>query len=216
MCHAAFCVGVVGRAVNKGVLEVGTVNPRDFSGNQYGSIDDTPYGGGPGMIMKPDPVVDAVESLELRPGAKVIMLTPSGKPFTQSKAQDLSRNEELVMICGRYEGMDARISLCLDVEEVSIGDYILSGGEIAAVAVADAVSRLVPGVLGDYESTEEESFGEEGLEYPQYTRPQEYRGHKVPDVLLSGNHQAIRDWRRCQSQQLTRERRPDLIPDHTA
>jgi tRNA (guanine37-N1)-methyltransferase len=216
MCRAAFCVGVVGRAVNKGVLEVAAVNPRDFSGNQYGSIDDTPYGGGPGMVMKPDPVVAAVESLALQPISKVIMLTPSGKPFTQSKAQELSLSQELVMICGRYEGMDARISLCLDVEEISIGDYILSGGEIAAVAVADAVSRLVPSVLGDYESTEEESFGEEGLEYPQYTRPQDYRGHKVPDVLLSGNHQAIRDWRRCQSQQLTRERRPDLIPDHTA
>lgn len=216
MCRAALSVGVVGRAVSKGVLELGSVNPRDFAANDYGSVDDTPYGGGPGMVMKPDPIVDAVESLELKAGAKVIVLTPSGKPFTQAKAKELSLSQELVMICGRYEGIDARVSLCLQTEELSIGDYVLSGGEIAAVAVADAVSRLVPGVLGDYESTEEESFSTEGLEYPQYTRPQDFRGHTVPDILLSGNHQAIRDWRKAQSQQLTRERRPDLISDCTA
>lgn len=209
-------VGVVGRGLAKGVCSVATVNPRDFAVNKHGSVDDTPYGGGPGMVMRPEPIVDAVESLEISANAKVIMLTPSGKPFDQSKAQELTNFDELVMICGRYEGIDERVKLCLQPEEISIGDYILSGGEIAALTVADAVCRLIPGVLGDFDSTREESFGLEGLEYPQYTRPQNFRGHDVPDVLLSGNHQAIQDWREDQSQQLTRERRPDLLQGQSA
>lgn len=216
MCEAALSVGVVGKAMDKGQLEFSSVNPRDFAVNKYGSVDDTPYGGGPGMVMRPEPIVDAVESLSIAPKAKVIMMSPSGKPFNQKAAREFSELDELVMICGRYEGMDERVKHCLQAEEWSMGDFVLSGGEIAAVAMADAVSRLVPGVLGDFDSTVEESFSDEGLEYPQYTRPQNYRGHEVPEVLLSGHHQAIKDWRQRQSEQLTRQRRPDLLQGRSA
>lgn len=202
--------GVIGRGVDKGLLEVETVNPREFAVNKHGSVDDTPYGGGPGMVMRPEPLVDAVESVQRVGKSRVVMLTPSGTPFTQAKAQEYSELDHVIFICGRYEGMDERVKVCLEPEEISLGDYVLSGGELAALSVADATGRLIPGVLGDFESTQEESFQGQSLEYPQYTRPRVYRGQEVPEVLLSGHHSAIRDWRENQSQRLTQLRRPDL------
>jgi tRNA (guanine37-N1)-methyltransferase len=203
--------GVIGRGVDKGLLSFEAVNPRDFAVNKYGSVDDTPYGGGPGMVMRPEPLVEAVESVTRQGRSRLVMLTPSGAPFTQAKAREYSEMDHVVFICGRYEGMDERVKLCLDPEEISLGDFVLSGGELAALSVADAVGRLIPGVLGDYDSVREESFELQGLEYPQYTKPREFRGHEVPEVLLSGHHKAIQDWRRRQSQGLTAQRRPDLV-----
>lgn len=208
--------GVIGRGVDKGILQVEKVNPRDFAVDKHGSVDDTPYGGGPGMVMRPEPLVEAVESLNRAERSKVIMLTPSGAPFCQAKAKEWTSLEQLIFICGRYEGMDERVKTCLEPEEVSLGDFVLSGGELAALSVADAVGRLVPGVLGDFASTEEESFSMNGLEYPQYTRPRVFRNHEVPEVLLSGHHEAIREWRHRQSQRLTKMRRPDLAQDMVA
>lgn len=202
--------GVIGRGVDKGILSFEVVNPRDFAVNKYGSVDDTPYGGGPGMVMRPEPLVEAVESVKMQGRSRIVMLTPSGVPFNQAKAREFSDLDHVLFICGRYEGMDERVKLCLDPEEISLGDFVLSGGELAALSVADATGRLIPGVLGAQESLREESFESQGLEYPQYTKPREFRGHGVPDVLLGGNHQAIQDWRRCQSQGLTAQRRPDL------
>jgi tRNA (guanine37-N1)-methyltransferase len=202
--------GVIGRGVAKEVLEVESVNLRQFAVDKHGSVDDTPYGGGPGMVMRPEPLVEAVESIQRSGKSRVIMMTPSGTPFTQSKAQELSSLDHLIFICGRYEGMDERVKTCLEPEEISLGDFILSGGELAALSIADATGRLIPGVLGDFDSTKEESFCQQGLEYPQYTRPRVFRDHEVPEVLLSGHHGAIRDWREGQSQRLTQLRRPDL------
>ena len=202
--------GVIGRGVAKEILEVESVNPRQFAVDKHGSVDDTPYGGGPGMVMRPEPLVEAVESIQRSGKSRVIMMTPSGTPFTQSKAKELSSLDHLIFICGRYEGMDERVKACLEPEEISLGDFILSGGELAALSIADATGRLIPGVLGDFASTEEESFCLQGLEYPQYTRPRVFRDHEVPEVLLSGHHSAIRDWREGQSQRLTQLRRPDL------
>lgn len=202
--------GVLGRGIDKGHLSVEAINPRDFAVDKHGSVDDTPYGGGPGMVMRPEPLVDAVESIKKCESSRVVMLTPSGVPFTQEKAREYSSLEQLIFVCGRYEGMDERVKACLQPEEISLGDFVLTGGELAALAVADATGRLIPGVLGDFESTREESFCLQGLEYPQYTRPRVYRGHEVPEVLLSGHHHAIRDWRNDQSKRLTELRRPDL------
>jgi tRNA (guanine37-N1)-methyltransferase len=202
--------GVIGRGVAKEILNVESVNPRQFAVDKHGSVDDTPYGGGPGMVMRPEPLVEAVESIQRSGKSRVIMMTPSGAPFTQTKAQELSSLDHLIFICGRYEGMDERVKTCLEPEEISLGDFILSGGELAALSIADATGRLIPGVLGDFASTEEESFCLQGLEYPQYTRPRVFRDHEVPEVLLSGHHSAIRDWREGQSQRLTQLRRPDL------
>ena len=203
--------GVIGRGVEKEILETATVDLRDFSINKYGSVDDTPYGGGPGMVMQAEPIVNAVESLELKPKHKILLMTPTGKPFNQSLAKEYAQLDELVMICGRYEGVDERIKLCLDVEEVSMGDYVLSGGELAALSIADATGRLIPGVLGDFDSTKEESFQNNRLEYPQYTKPRSFRGHDVPDVLLSGHHEAIEQWREKTSMERTTTCRPDLL-----
>lgn len=203
-------VGVIARGVDKGLISYEVVNPREHAVNKYGSVDDTPYGGGPGMVMRPEPLVEAVESIEKVGRCRVVMMTPSGVPFDQKKAHEYSELDHVIFICGRYEGMDERVKLCLDPEEVSLGDFVLSGGELAALSMADAAGRLIPGVLGDFESTKEESFDMQGLEYPQYTKPHEYRGHEVPEILLSGHHQAIQDWRFAQSQRLTEQRRPDL------
>jgi tRNA (guanine37-N1)-methyltransferase len=202
--------GVIGRGLDKGLLSFDVVNPRDFAVNKHGSVDDTPYGGGPGMVMRPEPLVDAVESISKIGRSRLVMMTPSGVPFDQKKAHEFSTSDHIIFICGRYEGMDERVKVCLEPEEISLGDFVLSGGELAAMSIADATGRLIPGVLGDFESTKEESFDMQGLEYPQYTKPREYRGHEVPEVLLSGHHQAIQDWRKRQSQCLTEQRRPDL------
>ena len=203
--------GVVGRGVEKELIQIATVDLREYSLNNYGSVDDTPYGGGPGMVMKPEPIVNAVESLELKPKHRILLMSPSGKRFDQAMAAEFSEQDELVFICGRYEGIDERVNECLDVQEVSIGDYVLSGGELAALSIADATCRLVPGVLGASDSIVEESFQQGRLEYPQYTKPRNYRGHEVPEVLLSGNHEAIHQWREGASRERTQERRPDLL-----
>jgi tRNA (guanine37-N1)-methyltransferase len=210
LCTQVMSTGVIGKAVDQGLIEVQTSNPRDHAVNRYGSVDDTPYGGGPGMVMRPEPLVAAVEDLQLKEEALLVMMTPTGKPFEQAMAKEWSTKPQVAFICGRYEGMDERVKEVLNPVEVSLGDFVLSGGELAALSMADATGRLIPGVLGDESSTVEESFNL-GLEYPQYTKPRSFRGKEVPEVLLSGHHQAIEDWRREQSRSITEQRRPDLL-----
>ncbi|MCR4420731.1 MAG: tRNA (guanosine(37)-N1)-methyltransferase TrmD [Clostridia bacterium] len=202
---------IVKRAADRGLVNINLVDIREHSRDKHRSVDDYPYGGGPGMVMRPEPIFAAWEALG--PPAdrhRVILLSPQGKLFSQGKAKELADLEQLVLICGHYEGVDERVALYLAQEELSIGDYVLSGGELAAMVVIDAVVRLLPGVLGAAASLQEESFGEGLLEYPQYTRPPEFRGYKVPEILLSGHHEAIRRWRRKEALRRTRERRPDL------
>lgn len=199
------------KAQERGVVHFELHNIRDFTTDKHHVTDDTPYGGGQGMVLKAEPVVAALESLGTgadRP--RRILLTPQGRVFTQADAAALARLPEVALLCGRYEGIDERVRGAID-EELSIGDFILSGGEIAALVVLDAVSRLVPGALGSDESAQDESFSTGLLEYPQYTRPAEFRGMRVPDPLLSGDHGAIARWRRQQSLRRTLERRPDLL-----
>jgi tRNA (guanine37-N1)-methyltransferase len=202
---------ILKKAHDKGLVKFSFIDPRDHTTDRHRITDDSPYGGGQGMVMKPEPLVAAIEQARNQaPHARVILLSPRGQVFTQDIAQRLARQEQdIVLICGRYEGIDERVRAFVD-EEISIGDYTLSGGEPAASVVIDAVARLVPGVLGNENSALEESFTDGLLEYPQYTRPEEFRGLKVPDVLLSGDHERIRQWRRQQSLAVTRERRPDL------
>ncbi|MEP9411127.1 MAG: tRNA (guanosine(37)-N1)-methyltransferase TrmD [Candidatus Brocadia sp.] len=199
-------------ARKKGLVQYNLFNIREYAENRR-CVDDRPYGGGPGMVMKPEPIFNTVEAIEqqtdIRP--KKILLTPQGRLFSQPFARELAKEPYLMLICCHYEGFDERVRLGLDVTELSIGDYILSGGEIPAMVVIDAVVRLVPGVLGGLDSATRESFSGVLLEYPQYTRPAEYRGMKVPDVLRSGNHQKIKEWQRCHAVKMTMERRPDLL-----
>ncbi len=206
MIEAVVGESILGRARAKGLIDVEAVNLRDFTADKHQTTDDAPFGGGPGMVMKPEPVFEAVESLiaQGRLGRpRVLLMTPQGRRFEQSMAEELARESHLIMICGRYEGVDERIREHLVTDEVSIGDFVLTGGELAALVVIDAVARLVPGVLGDESSPESESFSSGLLEYPQYTRPAEFRGYNVPEVLLSGNHEQIRKWRRAQSLERT-------------
>jgi tRNA (guanine37-N1)-methyltransferase len=201
---------ILKKAQQKGLVKFAFIDPRDHTTDRHRVTDDYPYGGGQGMVMKPEPLVAAIEQARSQtPRARVILLTPQGKVFNQAIAQRLAMEPEIVLICGRYEGVDERVKSFVD-EEVSVGDYTLSGGEPAATVVIDAVTRLVPGVLGNENSALDESFSDGLLEYPQYTRPEQFRGLKVPEVLLSGDHEQIRQWRRRQSRALTRERRPDL------
>lgn len=199
-------------AREKALVQYHLFNIREYAENKR-CVDDRPYGGGPGMVMKPEPVFNTVDAIEREAGARCrkILLTPQGACLSQSIARELAKEAHVVLICGHYEGFDERIRLGLNATEISIGDYVLSGGEIPAMVVIDAVVRLIPGVLGDQESTASESFSESSLEYPQYTRPAEYRGMKVPSVLTSGNHQKIKDWKKVQSLERTLERRPDLL-----
>jgi len=192
-------------------------NIRDFSDDKHRCVDDKPYGGGAGMVIKPEPVFNAVETVELLDDAAStkILLTPQGETFNQEIADDLSKEARLMIICGRYEGFDERIRSGIDALEISIGDYVLTGGEIPAMAVIDTVARLVPGVLGGDNSLQDESFVNRMLEYPQYTRPAEFRGMKVPEVLTSGHHSKIEEWRRENSILRTQERRPDLLKEKT-
>ncbi len=206
-------ISIVQRARQKGLLQVVLTNIRDFALDNYRSVDDRPYGGGPGMVMMCQPIVDClqhVEALDPLKGRR-ILLTPQGQPFTQSLAGELAQDERLILIAGRYEGFDERIRIALKPLELSIGDYVLSGGEIPAMVIIDAVTRLLPGALGDETSVEQESFTAGLLEYPQYTRPEVFRGLRVPEVLLSGHHPNIRDWRLQQARQRTAQRRPDLL-----
>ena len=192
-------------------------NIRDYSNDKHRCVDDKPYGGGAGMVMKPEPVFNAVEAVELLDDAAStkILLTPQGETFNQGIADDLSKKTRLMIICGRYEGFDERIRSGIDALEISIGDYVLTGGEIPAMVLIDSISRLVPGVLGGEDSLQDESFVNRILEYPQYTRPAEFRGMKVPEVLKSGHHSKIEEWRAENAVLRTQERRPDLLKDKT-
>jgi tRNA (guanine37-N1)-methyltransferase len=202
---------ILKKAQEKGLIEVKVVNLRDYTTDRHHVTDDSPYGGGQGMVMKPDPLVAAIEDIRGKaPQARVILLAPQGQVLSQHDAARLAQEKTLVLICGRYEGVDERVKSFVD-EEISIGDYTLSGGEPAATVVIDAVARLVPGVLGNENSALDESFSNGLLEYPQYTRPEDFRGMKVPEILLSGDHQRIKRWRRNMSLRLTRTRRPDLL-----
>lgn len=198
------------RAAAAGHVSFRLINLRDFAGDKHSTTDDRPFGGGPGMVMKSEPVFRAVESVRTA-GSRVILMCPQGVPFSQCKAQELSGAEHLIFICGHYEGVDERIRESLVDEEISIGDYVLTNGVLPAAVVADAVVRLRPGVLGGEGAVEQESFSAPLLEYPQYTRPAEFRGMKVPEILLSGDHAAVDAWRRAQAQQRTAARRPDLL-----
>jgi len=204
-------------AIQRGLVEVHTHNIRDWAKSKHQNVDDRPFGGGPGMVLKVEPVVECVEAVQAAasPPGRVVMLTPQGRRLNQPLVAELAGQGRLLLLCGRYEGFDERIKEILRPEEVSIGDFVLNGGEVAAMVVIDAVIRLVPGVLGDEESSRQDSFSGERqlLEFAQYTRPREYRGHKVPDILLSGDHPRIARWRAEESEQRTRERRADLLDD---
>ena len=203
---------IVRLAQEKGLVEVRLWNIRDFADDRHRKVDDRPYGGGPGMVMMPGPVCRAVEAADAAaaPPARKLLLTPQGRVYRQPLARQLAREPRLMLICGRYEGFDERIGRAIDADEISIGDYVLAGGEIAAMAVAESAIRLVPGVLGDPESAAHESFEGHGLDFPQYTRPPGFRGMAVPDILLSGDHQRVARWRADMARRRTRERRPDL------
>ena len=209
---------ILGIAQEKGLAEIRLVDFRDFTRDRHRTVDDRPFGGGPGMVLKPEPILDCVEWLEREHGSfRKILLTPTGTPFHQETARRLVTEERILLLCGRYEGIDERVRLELEWEEISLGDFVLAGGELPALSVTEAIVRLVPGVLGDDRSAQQESF--EGgveptltLEHPQYTRPRVFRGRAVPDVLLNGDHAAIEAWRARESARRTRTMRPDLIP----
>jgi tRNA (guanine37-N1)-methyltransferase len=203
---------LAGNALDRSLWRLETVDIRAFAGDKHRSVDDAPFGGGPGMVLRPDVLGAAVDQTRARAGGgvPVICLSPRGRRFDQARAHELAAGPGVVLICGRFEGIDQRIFDARPVEEVSLGDFVLSGGEPAALAVLDAVIRLLPGVIGDPASARDDSFADGLLEYPQYTRPQEWEGLKVPDVLLSGHHERIATWRRAQAERVTRIRRPDL------
>lgn len=207
---------ILKRAREAGLLDVRAIDLRDFTTDRHRQVDDTPYGGGPGMVMKPEPFFAGVEALSTEPPPpdRVILFTPLGRRFDQHLAEELSREQRLVLLCGRYEGIDQRVHDHLATDEISIGDFVLTGGELPALVLIDAVTRLIPGVLGHEESPVGESFAEHLLEYPQYTRPPEFRGWRAPDILFSGNHGAVDLWRREQSLRRTLERRRDLFLRH--
>lgn len=209
---------IVGRAAKSGLVEFEFTQLRDFAEGRHRSVDDKPFSGGPGMILMCGPVFRAVEHLESRSGPRLVkvLLTPQGERLAQPLVRELAQVDELLLICGHYEGFDERIRLGLNVREVSVGDFILSGGESAAMVLIDAVVRLLPGALGDGASAGEESFENGLLEYPQYTRPREFRGMEVPEVLISGDHAKIAAWRREQARERTRQRRPDMSQDSAA
>lgn len=204
---------MMSRAIEKGLVEVAFSNFRQYGQGKHQHVDDTPYGGGAGMLLKPEPIFESIEKIkETNPDTdkRIILVDPAGKPFTQQTAEELSHEEHLVFICGHYEGYDERIRT-LATDEISLGDYVLTGGELAAMVMMDATVRLIPGVLGNHSSAEKDSHSDGLLEHPHYTRPQEYRGMKVPDVLMSGNHQLINEWREKESLRRTWERRPDML-----
>ncbi len=204
---------IIKRACEAGIVNIALTNIRDFAKGPHFKVDDKPYGGGPGMIMAPPPVFECYEHVcSLSPKKpKTIILTPQGSPFDHRKATELAAEDRLLFIAGRYEGFDERIRIGLDAEQISVGDYVLSGGELAAMVIIDAVIRLLPGALGDEDSAKDDSFSDSLLEYPQYTRPEDFRGMKVPDVLLSGNHAEIAKWRKEQAVERTKKQRPDLL-----
>jgi tRNA (guanine37-N1)-methyltransferase len=213
MIEAALAEGVVGRARARGLLDIRIRDLREFTDDRHRTVDDVPYGGGPGMVMKPEPLFRAVEAITADQAAPtpVVLMTPQGRPLTHDVARRLSGLDRVVVICGRYEGIDERVTEALVTEEISIGDYVLSGGELPALVLIDALARFVPGVVGDAESVVTESFADGLLVHPQYTRPAVFRGMAVPDVLVSGNHGEIERWRAAERRRRTEARRPDLI-----
>ena len=214
MFSSPFQESILAKAIGKGLIEVRTINIRDFALDKHQVVDDAPYGGGQGMVMKVEPIARAIEQVKMgNPSAWTIYLTPEGKPLNQEILRELSSRSHLILLCGRYEGVDERVRQLFIDEEISIGDYVLTGGELAALVLIDAVSRLLPGVLGSDRSAEEDSFFGSSLEYPQYTRPASFRGHEVPEVLLSGNHQTISLWRRKEALRRTWLRRPELLSE---
>lgn len=206
---------ILGRAQKERLVQYQTINFRQFSGNKHGSVDDYPYGGGGGMVLKPEPLFRAVESVaaesELPP--RILLMSPQGERFTQRKAEELSREKHLLFICGHYEGYDERIRRHLATDELSIGDFVLTGGELPAMVIIDSIVRLLPGVLGNETSAATDSFSTGLLEHPHYTRPADFRGYRVPDVLLSGNHEKIAEWRKKESLRRTLLRRPDMLEE---
>ena len=214
MIEQPLAAGIVGRAIERGTLDVKVRDLRDYTTDRHRVVDDVPYGGGPGMVLKPEPIFRALDAIETERGAPltVILMSPQGTRFTQAVAQRLSGVDHLVLLCGRYEGFDDRVRDRV-TEELSIGDYVLTGGELPALVVLDAVARYVPGVVGDDRSVKEDSFARGLLDFPQYTRPAEINSLRVPDVLLSGNHAEIRRWRKREALSRTLERRPDLLAD---
>jgi tRNA (guanine37-N1)-methyltransferase len=211
MFSSPFKESIIKRAVERGIVKINIYDLRNFTHDRHKVTDDYPYGGGAGMVMKPEPLAEAIEDINKKSKSRVILMTPQGDRLTQPRAKKLSQENRITILCGRYEGIDERIREHFVDDEISIGDYILTGGEIPAMVLVDAVVRLIPGVLGDEASAEEDSFSYDLLEYPQYTRPEDFRGFKVPDVLLSGNHEKIRRWRRKESLKRTSERRTDLL-----
>ncbi|MDR0269136.1 tRNA (guanosine(37)-N1)-methyltransferase TrmD [Paenibacillus sp.] len=213
MMDGVFNSSILGKAQEKGIVSLNAINFREYSGSKHGTVDDTPYGGGGGMVLKPEPIFSAVEDLLSRTSSspRVILMCPQGETFTQQKAEELSAEEHLIFICGHYEGYDERIREHLVTDELSIGDYVLTGGELPAMVAIDSIVRLLPGVLGNETSAVTDSFSTGLLEYPHYTRPAEFRGWKVPDVLLSGHHANIELWRREQALKRTLQRRPDML-----
>jgi tRNA (guanine37-N1)-methyltransferase len=215
MFESPLSCSILKRAQDEDIVEIVLTNIRNFATDNYRKVDDKPYGGGPGMVMMPGPVFacfEHVQKLSTEKG-RVILLTPQGQRFDQRKATELSKENRLVLIAGRYEGFDERIRIGLDAEQISIGDYVLNGGELAAMVIIDAVVRLLPSALGDEDSAKDDSFSEGLLEYPQYTRPEVFRDMKVPDILLSGDHAKIAEWRRQQALERTKKWRPDLLED---
>lgn len=213
MFHGFLTTSIIRKAHEKGLIKTNVTNFRQFATDKHQTVDDTPYGGGGGMVLKPQPLFDAVDHLvkDAVERPPILLMSPQGAPFTQKKAEELAKHPHLIILCGHYEGYDERIRQHLATEEISIGDFVLTGGELPAMIIMDSVSRLIPGVLGNRSSAVTDSFSTGLLEYPHYTRPAEYRGMKVPDILLSGHHANVEKWRRQQSLERTWTRRPDLL-----
>ena len=211
MFQNAFNYSILKRASDNGLISLNLVNPRDYTLDKHKKVDDTPFGGGPGMVLMCQPFIDAYNSLDFDCDYETLLLSPQGEKFTQQTAKELSKREKLIFICGHYEGFDERIKTQTKAREISIGDFVLTGGEYPALCIIDAVSRLIPSVLGDDTSSVSDSHTEGLLEYPQYTKPREFNGECVPDILLSGNHQEIEKWRRLQQFTVTNKKRPDLF-----
>ena len=202
---------ILKRAIESGVVEINTVNPRDYTEDKHKKVDDTPYGGGAGMVLMAQPYVDAYESVKKQANSITVMLSPQGEPMNEKLVLGLAKYDQIIMLCGHYEGFDERIRDIIKPKEVSLGDFVLTGGELPALCLIDAVSRKIEGTLGKIESAHDDSFADGLLEYPQYTKPREYRGLRVPDVLLNGNHKEIDEYRQTERIKRTRERRPDLL-----
>ncbi len=211
VCRCVFGESILKRSVEKGLARLEAVDLRDWTSDRHRTVDDTPYGGGPGMVMKIEPIERALADLR-SPDTRVVLLSPQGRPFSDAVARELALEKDLVFLCGHYEGIDQRVADHLVDDEISIGDYVLTSGVLPALVVADAVVRLIPGVLGDIESAQRDSFADGLLDHPHYTRPADYKGWKVPDVLLGGHHAEIEKWRRQAALEATRRRRPDLLP----